>query len=218
MRVAIDSREQSRIEQAEKYFQEQGLDTVVKQLKTGDYLFENRVVFEYKTEQDFITSITDKRVFNEALNQSEEYPYHFVIIQGTPEERKNALFKAHKFHQFTHKQYYNAIAMLNTYTTIIHTQGTVKTAFKQMLYQANKCIENKLVQKQFRSKKASPAYNFLRMCIHGVGEKTAKTLCAKHALYSLSDILQLKQDDIEGLPHIGKKRAKEIMRQIGEMA
>ena len=57
----------------------------LRELDVGDYIFtddSDSVVFEFKSMSDFFSSITDNRVFNEAINQAEEYNHHFVIIHG----------------------------------------------------------------------------------------------------------------------------------------
>ena len=101
MNLVVDSREQNRIEPAQDYFTSKGYDVEVKQLAIGDYLFDDKVVFEFKTQSDFINSILDNRVFNEAVDQQLEYPYHFVIIQGTNRDRKRAIDEINTYQRFT---------------------------------------------------------------------------------------------------------------------
>lgn len=94
LKVYIDNREQKRIKSATQYYTEQGLEVEVKELEIGDYIFtdgENSVCFEYKEINDFITSINDGRVFNQAINMAENYDYHFVVIRGTESERAKYL-------------------------------------------------------------------------------------------------------------------------------
>ena len=71
MEVIIDSREQSRIPIAKEYYESQGLKVSVKELDTGDYLFDNKVVFEFKVWSDFMASITDGRLWNETQKHSQ---------------------------------------------------------------------------------------------------------------------------------------------------
>lgn len=47
--LIIDSREQSRIPIAQTYFKNKGYHVEVKELPTGDYLFNDQVVMEFKT-------------------------------------------------------------------------------------------------------------------------------------------------------------------------
>ncbi len=63
----------------------------IEELDTGDYIFEEngqKAVFEYKTMPDFINSVMEGRVFNQAIDQQREFANHFVIIEGTDEDRK----------------------------------------------------------------------------------------------------------------------------------
>ena len=79
MDVIIDSREQKRIPIAKEYYESQGLNVSIEELSTGDYLFDNKVVFEFKVWSDFMASITDGRLWNETQKQMENYNIHFVV-------------------------------------------------------------------------------------------------------------------------------------------
>ena len=68
MLVQISDKEQKRIKPATEYFTELGLEVEVTNLQYGDYIFNQKVAFEFKTIPDFIASIQDNRVFNEAIN------------------------------------------------------------------------------------------------------------------------------------------------------
>ena len=90
MNVIIDTRETDRIKPAMFYFSINN-NVSVQELETGDFLFEEdekQAVFEYKTMADFINSVTEGRVFNQAIDQQRQFKNHFVIIEGTEEERK----------------------------------------------------------------------------------------------------------------------------------
>ena len=82
MIVTIDSREKDRKERAEIFYSGKGHETKIEMLEVGDYLFNDQVVFEYKEIGDFMSSITNESLFNEAANQSLKYPYHYVVIVG----------------------------------------------------------------------------------------------------------------------------------------
>ena len=104
MKVQIDNREQNRIEEAARYyFIDCKLDQVdVEELEIGDYIFTNdkgSVVFEFKTIPDFIASIQDGRVFNQAVNMSENYEYSFVIIHGDEHTRAKSLAMTKHYRQ-----------------------------------------------------------------------------------------------------------------------
>ena len=91
MKITIDSREKDRIQSATEYYTQQGLEVEVKEEQISDYIFNDKVVFEFKTIPDFVSSIQSGRVFNQAINQAENYDYHYVIIQGDEHARAKAL-------------------------------------------------------------------------------------------------------------------------------
>lgn len=88
--IIIDTRETARIETATKYYTEHDYTVTTQKLKTGDYLFNNKIVMEFKTWSDFMSSITDNRLFNETISQIEEYPIHFLVLHGTNRDYNEA--------------------------------------------------------------------------------------------------------------------------------
>ena len=212
-KLIIDSREQKRIELAKEYFTDLDYIVEVKELKTGDYIINEDVVFEFKTQSDFISSILDGRVFNECIDQSDEFKYHFCIIQGTNRDRKQAFEYAK---QFTLAQYFGAIARLNTYTTVIQSTGTVEDAFYQMHIQAKKCLDNKDKIKHFDAKSGNAAFNVLCYCLDDVADERAKMIVNHLHLKTWSDVYHLTKQDLLTVPGIGEKISESIICQINE--
>ena len=142
MQVIIDHREQNRVEKAKTYYESEGLEVTVEELPVGDYMFTDgtdKVVFEYKEVNDFITSINDGRVFNQAINQAEEFNHHFVVIRGTESERAKYLAISKNYRTVTLYQYLGAIASLNRYTTVLEVYTPyINEAFYRMMSQAKK--------------------------------------------------------------------------------
>ena len=220
MELSIDSRERKRADKAKEYFIDneelkENYTVNINELYTGDFVFNNKVCFEYKTQSDFISSIVDGRVFNEAIKQSETYPYHFVIIQGTNRDRKRALEYAGSF---TLKQYYGAIARLNTYTTVINCTGLTEDAFYQMHVQAKKCLDDKNIKiKHFDVKSGNPAFNALCYCLDDIADERAKSIVNHLGLKTWSDVYHLTRQDLLKVPGIGKVLSESIICQINEM-
>lgn len=218
MKVFIDSREQSRIKQASEYYTEQGLTVEVKELPIGDYLFSNgedSVCFEFKTIADFISSIQDNRVFNEALNQAENYNHHFVVIQGDESTRAKCLAFTKNYRRVTIFQYHGAIARLNTYTTVLESYSPfINEAFYKMLVQTRKCLSDKPIVRKFPKKTSNSAFNFLCGCIYGINHKKANQIVNTYHLESLSDLMKLTKEDLCLIDGIGEKTANNIITQI----
>ena len=166
MEVKIDYHERKRVDKAKKYYEEDcGFKFNIARLYTGDFVFNDKVVFEYKTYADFFGSIQDGRVFDEALRQKEVYPYHYVIIEGSDKVRQNELYKLYKLGvKFTMKQYYGAVARLNTYTNVIFAPTKVK-AMKRLKCQAEKCLDSKPIVRLPNSSTDNPAFNLLMFLV-----------------------------------------------------
>ena len=80
MNLKIDNRESNaRISSACQFFENYNIE--VGSYPVGDFIFEDKVVFEYKTANDIISSIIDGRVFRQ-VEKMKQYPFSYVIIVG----------------------------------------------------------------------------------------------------------------------------------------
>ena len=217
MLVEISDKEQSRINSAKTYYEEQNLDVEICNLEIGDYIFDHKVVFEFKTTADFVASIQDNRVFNEAINQAENFDYHFVIIQGDDHQRAKAIAMSRNYQEVNYFQYLGAIASLNRYTTVIESYSPfINESYYRMLINAKKCLQNKPIVKKFEKKHKNTAFNFLCYTIYGINHKKAKSIVEAYDLKTLSDIQNLTMEKLTAIDGIGTKNAKRIMDAIGE--
>jgi ERCC4-type nuclease len=218
MKVTIDSRETNRIQSASKYFKEQGLEVSVEELPIGDYIFSNgkeEVVFEFKLTSDFVSSIQNGRIFNQAINQSENYDYHFVIIHGDLATRSKCLAMSRNYIPVTVYQYLGAIASLNRYTTVIETYSPyLDESYYRMMTQARKCLSDKPVVKKFPKKHKNTALNFLTYTIYGINYKKAQLIVDTYNLESLTDLMKLTKEELCLIEGIGEKTATNIIEAI----
>ncbi len=213
MKVRIDNREKKRIKKAKKYYKEQEHEVTVEKLETGDYLFDDKVVFEFKTYSDMFASIMDNRVFDESLRQKEKYDYHYVIIVGNDKDRQDALYKLFKLKvRFKIKQYYGAVARLNTYTNVIYAPNTSK-AFKIMECQAEKCLDNKPLVRNLNKKTDNIALNIL-MFMPDIKYQRAKSICDTLDLKTVEDLMNLKREDLLSVNRVGDKIADNILSNL----
>lgn len=219
MLVQISDKEQNRIKQAEQYFgDELKLETEVTNLKYGDYLFDHKVAFEYKTIADFIASIQDNRVFNEAINQAENYNWHYVIIQGNEAERAKCISMTKNYHPITIFQYHGAIASINRYSTVIESYTPwLNEAFYKMYIQAKKDLSDKPIIQRHGKKTKNTAFNILTNDIYGVNWKKAKLITEAYNLKTIADLFKLTHQDLIKIDGIADKTAHNIITQIGEL-
>lgn len=209
--IIIDSREQNRIPLATEYFKKQGYKVSVKELPTGDYLFNNKVVFEFKTWADFMSSITDGRLWNETQKQMENYDIHFVVIHGTNRD----YLEAYAYNGLEEKHINGAIARLNTYTKIIHGTRTINDTFNLMRITAEKCLDNKTLCRQFGTKSVNKAFDCLSCCVDDIKGERAKAIVNTLGLETIKDVTNLTYDDLVKVPGIGDALAKKVLEAIG---
>ena len=215
MKVQIDTREKNRITSATKYFEEQGLEVTVEELPIGDYIFNNKVVFEFKLISDFIASIQDNRVFNQAINQSQNFDYHFVIIHGDLATRSKCISMTKHYRPVNIFQYIGAISSLNRYTTVIETYSPyLNESYYRMMTQARKCLQDKPIVKKFPKKHKNAAFNYLCYCVYGINAKKAQRIVEHNKLDTLNDLMQLTIEDLTSIEGIGEKTAQTIIGAI----
>ena len=218
MLVQISDKEQKRIKPATEYFTELGLEVEVTNLQYGDYIFDKQVAFEFKTIPDFIASIQDNRVFNEAINQAENYNWHYVVIQGNEHERTKCLAMTRNYIPISIFQYHGALASLNRYTTVIESYSPyINEAFYKMYIQAKKDLSNKPIVKRHGRKNKNTAFNILTNDIYGVNWKKAEAIVKTHNLKTIADLFKLTKDDLTIIEGIGDKTATHIINAIGEL-
>ena len=217
MKVQISDKELTRIPQAQKYFGEElHLETEVTNLEVGDYVFDNKVAVEYKTMSDFISSIQNHRVFNEAINQAENFDYHYVLIQGNEHDRAKCLAMTKHYQPVNLFQFHGAIASINRYSTVIECYSPfINEAFYKMYIQAKKDLSQKPIIKKFERKEKNAAFNYLAYCVYGVSAKRANDIVQTLGLKTLDDILHLDHDMLTGVDGIGDRLASKIMITIG---
>ena len=216
MLVQISDKEQSRIKQAEQYFgKELGLETEVCDLQYGDYVFDHKVAVEYKTMSDFIASIQDNRVFNEAINQAENYDWHYVLIHGNEHDRSKCLAMTKHYVPVTIFQFHGSIASINRYSTVIECYSPwINEAFYKMYIQAKKDLSQKPIVKKFPKKHKNPCFNWLAYCNYGISSKKATAIIKTLNLQTLEDLQKLTIDQLTTVDGIGKKNAEKIIEGL----
>jgi len=215
MLVQIDSREKDRVQSAKEYYEQQGLEVEVCELEIGDYLFDNQVCFEFKQIPDFISSIQEGRVFNQAINMIENYPYSFVMIYGDLYQRTKAIIKSKEYVPMNIEQYIGSISSLNRYTTVLQCYNhVIQEAYFTMMKQAEKCLLKRPIVKKFPKKHKNAAYNYLSYCIYGVSGKKAQAIVDELEISTLEDLLYLDHNQLTNIDGIGPKLADRIINTI----
>lgn len=213
--VLIDNRENKRVEYSLSQFSD--LNPVVCQLSVGDYIFVGKngikVVWEYKTGNDFINSITDENhhLHNQIYEMVTNFDYTFVLVQS--EDLRAVLDELYYATgvSVSLQQVNGAISEFSTVSTLLQVQ-TQYQAFDLMVRTSAKIIQQKPYRYKYGKKSTNSALNYLS-AIKGLDSK-AETICRQLRLHSLSDLLELTINDLTSVDGIGRKTAEKI---IGEL-
>lgn len=217
MKIKIDSREKARKDRAKEFYIAKGHDVNVETLDVGDYIFDDNVVFEYKEISDFMSSILNESLFNEAANQSMKYPHHYVIIVGELKRYVTSNWsyaRQRDYPKYVHDnyaRYYGALRRLRTFTTPIIVD-TEKEALWEMLLQAEKCLDGK---SKFYSNVTRPVHSqdvvdVVLCSVNGISSKKAEVIRKHHYILNIYDLMNLTVEDFKQVKGIGEKVANNI--------
>ena len=215
VKLFIDDREDERRQKrVMEYNQEYAPQ--IKHLKYGDYHYitkkGKRVVWEFKTGSDFLSSIQDNHLHNQVYNMKRHYDYTFVVIQCSDWEYMLQSYKRMTGIDMSLKRVAGVIAYLNCHTTVIQTK-TLSNAMYMMKRQSEKIIEDKPLSYKFNRKSENYAENRLN-CIHGVSEEIARNIVTTLNLKSERDLMNLTIKDLQSCDGIGIKKSENILRQL----
>ena len=213
-KVFIDDREHARIDFVESLYKE--FNPRVTRLKYGDYVFEGdsvKVGFEFKTADDFLSSIDDSthlhnQVF-EMVNFS-GYDFCFIIVSGdiikTTLEREKSINR-----MITVPQINGVTSSILMSCPIIYVSNDLQ-AFDLMMRIASKFIQNKPVKYKYHRKSHNTALNLLSS-IHGLDEK-ANLIVGSLNLHTVDDVLKLTKEQLVTVGGIGDVTAENILAEI----
>ena len=220
MNILIDSREKQRKIRAADFFAGKGHSSTIKSLDVGDYVFSDRVVFEYKEIGDFMSSVINESVFNEASNQALVYPFHYVIIVGEMKSfvKNNWAYNKGrwngdypKYIMSNYSRYYGALRRLRTFTTPIEVSDE-KQALHEMLLQAIKCLDGK---SKFYSNVTRPVpsqdpVDVLLCSTKNISSKKASAIREHHTITNIYDLMKLTVNDFKAVDGIGEVTSNTI--------
>ena len=226
MELEIDVREKdSRKESAYQFFINKEYEVSVRQLPVGDFIFDKKIVFEYKTAKDMIQSIMDGRVFRQA-KRMRQYPYHYVIVVGNVfdeirarysdwENPHYARYRKKGQKTFTINNYIGGLATLYEQDKVIHIENEHQ-AFTLMYYMSQNILKKDKDAKAIDKPvcKMTDAVATFLCCIDGVSTKTALLIKNHLHLKTLKDLLEVEYDDLIEIKGIGSKTAKKIVGEL----
>ncbi len=215
MIVKIDKRETARICQAAKHYMSR-YKIIIEELEIGDFIFTHNgedVVFEYKTMADFMWSIADGRLFDQAIRQVKNFKHHYVVLEWSDKEKKKTNKQLKKIKkELSRDEIYESIAHLNRITKVL-ISPTKDLSFPLMEKHAKICLEKEPFEVKIKNKSNNVAYNFL-MLIEGVNSVKAHTICKKLNLKTIDDLTKLTSQKLLKVPGIGPVTSQKIITSV----
>ena len=226
MELEIDIREKtSRKESAYQFFVNKDYDVSVRQLPIGDYVFDKKISYEWKTASDMIQSIMDGRVFKQA-KRMRQYPYSYIIVVGNVFEEIKARYsdwenphyaryrkKGQK--TFSVNNYIGGLASLYEQDKVIHVENEHQ-AFTLMYYMSQNILKKDKQAKAVDTPvcKMTDAVSTFLCCIDGVSVKTALLVKNHLKIETLQDLLDITYKDLISIKGIGKTTATKILGEL----
>ncbi len=176
-------------------------------LSIGDYLISNDIVIERKTAYDFVHSLFDGRLFDQARRMSEEYPTIIYVVEGNPLRLKR--------YQGRTKQILAAMTALTIDfgARILYSNGPSDTAV--ILESIVKRLEGYgreaiVIHKKPRIDTLREWQLYILQAFPYIGVKTAKRILEYYG--SLRDFCNTSLSELARIEGIGEKKAERILQ------
>ncbi|MCE4605835.1 MAG: helix-hairpin-helix domain-containing protein [Desulfurococcales archaeon] len=202
LRVYVDVREKGSTVAS---LLERKLLVVYKRLDIGDYLVSNDVVIERKTVSDYIKSLYDGRLFDQASRMASSYSYPMIIVEGKYVSYKDRV------------KFYSSLASLAiTYGLHILMANNSQDAAEVIYYIAKRIYSNRgqfiVIHKKPKLSGLKDWQLYIVQSLPHVGPKLAKRLLERFG--SVEGIVNARLSDLAKIPGIGEKRALELYKVL----
>ncbi|OYT53065.1 MAG: hypothetical protein B6U72_06985 [Candidatus Altiarchaeales archaeon ex4484_2] len=181
----------------------------LKQLPVGDYILSDRIAVERKTQEDFLSSIVDNRLFPQARELSENFDIPLLIIEGSQD-----LYTLRNIHPNALRAAIASLA-IDLGIAVIYTRNEKDTA--EYLYQIAKReqIDEGRGIRLRGSRKPLLLRERQRYVIESL--PNVSSVLAKRLLdefQTVEEIMKAPEDELRKVEGIGEKKAKEIRKVL----
>ena len=202
LKIFVDYREKG--SNVLRYLSKTNISLKLDSLNAGDFLVSDRCAIEFKLVEDFVASIIDKRIFEQAKKLSDQYDKKILIIQGEKD-----IYSIRRIHP-------NAIRgvivslVLNYGLSIIYTRSPSETAEFLISLAKREQEENKrtLVKHSSKPLTLKEQQEFIVSSFPGIGNTLNKPLLEEFG--SLKNVVNADQEDFIKVDLIGKIKAKKL--------
>ena len=179
-------------------------------LSIGDFLLSERTIVEFKNVEDFVNSILDKRIFDQAIKLKNSYENKILIIQGQED-----IYSVRMIHPNAIR---GALAslLLDFGISVIKTSDYKETAALLIALAKREQDENKRAMIKHSSKPLTikEQQEFIVSSFPGIGNTLNKPLL-KH-FHSMKNIVNASESALKKVELIGKIKAKKLFELFNE--
>ena len=184
---------------------ELGAEIESKPLQVGDFILSDRVCIEKKTTNDFIKSLIDGRLFEQAKNLIENFEKPIILVEGN-----ESLYNKRAVHPNAIRGAIAALA-IDFRIPIIQTSGEHETALVLYMIASREQLDKKR-SINLRGQKKPVSMNYLQEFfisgLPGVGVDIARNLL-KH-FKTIKNIANADIKELQNVEKVGKVKAKKI--------
>lgn len=200
-KVSVDYREKGSL--VMKELLKQGINIDLQQLDVGDFALSKDLVIEYKTVKDFVDSIIDKRIIEQARNLS-NIRKPVIIVEG-----EQNIYEQRRIHPNAIRGMI-ATLTLNFNISIITTKDYLDTTnYIKLLAEREYDPEST----RWTPHSAKPTTDkelqeYLVASLPGIGSRLAPFLLEEFK--TIQNIVNANEEDLKNVDLIGKKKAKRL--------
>ncbi len=206
MKILIDDREHSS-DVADWLRKEKDVEIILQRLSAGDYMVDDRLIFERKTLPDFAASIKDGRLFVQMHRLKQSGKKCALLLEGTSTALQNSQMRREALQgALVHIALQMEIPILRS----MHAQESASLMLYAARQVATSTEKNHIVKRHQPHKIGSKQQRqlYLLQGLPGIGTQRAKALLDKFG--SIEKMLMADEKALTSIPGIGRRTFQDI--------
>ena len=187
-----------------------GVKMIVQRMSLGDYLLDNRLIFERKTLKDLIYSIIDGRIFSQAARLAYSDYLPIVILEGTSSDIQEFKMKREAMQ--------GALIYISVILRIPVLRSTSPAETADLMLQTARQVQKAAdgtVQRHGGAPKGKYRQQMLILQgLPGIGKKRAKQLIKRFK--TVENVVNATYEELMDLDGIGKNIADDIRYTLSD--
>lgn len=183
------------------------VNLVLDKLGVGDYVLSERLCVEYKNQEDFVNSIIDGRILEQAKQMKRSFARNIVIVEGD-----NDIYSIRNINENSIRGMISTLAV-SFGISVIFTKNARDTAEMIKVMARREQKENKgnfVLHGDKKPSSLKEQQEFIVGSLPGIGGSLNVELLKKFG--SVSGVLNASVEDLKSIDKIGKKKSEEIRK------